>query len=148
MIMLLLSCCIKAQIPAIQEIGKEAGKVKGVRHASVNNIMLGMAMPFVDKEKRAVFKMLDHIELIECKNSNYAQVLSKKLLDVVGDEGAMHLFSHDDGKALNNLYAVQEGDIVKELIILVYSHDKNFFVVAMSGKIPFDRLDEISKIKP
>lgn len=148
MLMLFSFNSVYSQIPAIQELGKEAGKVSDVRHISVGRFMLGMASTFADKEQRAVFKMLDNIEMIECRNGEYASCLSERMLQIIDDVGARYLASQDDGKALNKIYAVQNVNVVNELIILVYGYDKNFTVVAMSGEIPLERLQEISRIKP
>lgn len=143
-----LPCIMLAQIPSMHKLGKAAGKVKGVEHASVGRFMLGMASAFADKEEREVFKMIDNIEMIKCCNSEYTPSLSAKVMEIVDDAGASHLATQDEGKVINEVYAVHDGKIVSELIIVVKDHDGNFSVVAMSGRIPLERLDEISKIKP
>ena len=148
LLFLMLPFCVQAQIPAIKNLGKEMGKMKDVKHVSVGRFMLGMASTFAGKEQRTVFKMLDNIEIIECGNVGYAPSLSGKVQRIMDDAGASLLATHDDGKALNKVYAVNDSAIVSELIIAIYFHNGTFSLVAMSGEIPLERLDEISKIKP
>ena len=144
---LLVPFVASAQIPAIVSLGKEASKQRGVEHNSVGSVMLGMAQTFANKEQRATFKMLSNIEMIECKNSEYAPKLTEKVMAIVRSVGATYIGSQDDGKALNELYGVKRGDVIQELIILVKSHSGVVSVVAMSGEIPTNRLAEIAKIK-
>ena len=144
---LLLPFVASAQIPAIVSLGKEASKQKGVEHSSVGSVMLGMAQTFANKEQRATFKMLDNIEMIECKNLEYAPKFTEKVMAIVRSVGASFIASQDDGKALNELYGVKQGDVIQELIILVKSHTGGIAVVAMSGEIPTSRLAEIAKLK-
>jgi hypothetical protein len=146
--MLLLPGTVHAQIPEMQQLCKEAGKVKDVNHVSVGSFLLGMASKFTGKEQRAVFKMLDNIELVDCSNSGYAPQLAERAVAVATAAGAVHLADHDDVKAMNSLYAVHDGEVIEELVIIVYERDGCLAVVAMSGRIPLDRLREISKIKP
>ncbi len=148
MILSLLPCMLCAQIPAIKSLGKEAVKVKDVEHVSVGRFMLGMASAFADKEERAALKMLDNIEIIGCDNLEYAPSLSGKVLQIMDDIGASLLATQDDGKALNKVYALHDGEVVSELIVVVHAHDGALAVFAISGEIPMERLDEISKIKP
>ena len=144
---LLIPLVASAQIPAIVSLGKEASKQRGVEHTSVGSVMLGMAQTFANKEQRATFKMLSNIEMIECKNSEYAPKLTEKVMAIVRSVGATYIGRQDDGKALNELYGVKRGDVIQELIILVKSHSGGVSVVAMSGEIPTNRLAEIAKIK-
>lgn len=144
---LLVPFVASAQIPAIVSLGKEASKVEGVKYDSVGSVMLGMAQTFANKEQRATFKMLDNIEMIECKNLEYAPTLTQRVMAIVRSVGASFIASQDDGKALNELYGVKQGDVITELIILVKSHQGGVAVVAMSGEIPTSRLAEIAKIK-
>ncbi|MBR5132606.1 MAG: DUF4252 domain-containing protein [Alistipes sp.] len=143
----LLPFVVSAQIPAIVSLGKEASKQKGVEYDSVGSVMLGMAQTFSNKEQRETFKMLSNIEMIECKNIDYAPILTSRVMAIVRNVGATFIASQDDGKALNELYGVKRGDIITELIILVKSHKGGVAVVAMSGEIPTNRLAEIAKIK-
>ena len=143
----LLPFVVSAQIPAIVSLGKEASKQKGVEYDSVGSVMLGMAQTFSNKEQRETFKMLSNIEMIECKNLDYAPILISRVMAIVRNVGATFIASQDDGKALNELYGVKRGDIITELIILVKSHKGGVAVVAMSGEIPTNRLAEIAKIK-
>ena len=144
---LLVPFVASAQIPAIVALGKEASKQQDVEYDSVGSVMITMAQTFASKEQRETFKMLDNIELIECKNIEYAPKLTEKVMAIVRSVGATFIASEDDGKALNELYGVKRGDIITELIILVKSHKGGVAVVAMSGEIPTNRLAEIAKIK-
>lgn len=147
MILLLIPLISYAEIPAVVKLGKEAAKQEDVEHTSVGSFMLGMASKFADKEQRATFKMLDNIEMIECKNRAYAPKLVAQTLAIIENEGATFIGSQDDGKALNELYGVYSGDVIKELIIIVKSHTEGVAIVAMSGTIPTHRLAEIATIK-
>lgn len=147
LIALLVPFVASAQIPAIVALGKEASKQQDVEYDSVGSVMITMAQTFASKEQRETFKMLDNIELIECKNIEYAPKLTEKVMAIVRSVGATFIASEDDGKALNELYGVKRGDIITELIILVKSHKGGVAVVAMSGEIPTNRLAEIAKIK-
>lgn len=147
LIALLVPFVASAQIPAIVALGKEASKQQDVEYDSVGSVMITMAQTFASKEQRETFKMLDNIELIECKNLEYAAKLTEKVMAIVRSVGATFIASEDDGKALNELYGVKRGDIITELIILVKSHKGGVAVVAMSGEIPTNRLAEIAKIK-
>ena len=144
---LLIPLVAQAQIPAIVTLGKEAAKHEGVEYDSVGSVMLGMAQTFANKEQRATFKMLTNIEMIECKNREYAPKLTERVMTIVRSVGATFIGREDDGKALNELYGVKRGDVITELIILVKSHNGELGIVAMSGEIPTNRLAEIAKIK-
>lgn len=147
LIALLVPFVASAQIPAIVTLGKEASKQQNVEYDSVGSVMITMAQTFASKEQRETFKMLDNIELIECKNLEYAPKLTERVMAIVRSVGATFIASEDDGKALNELYGVKHGDIITELIILVKNHKGGVAVVAMSGEIPTNRLAEIAKIK-
>lgn len=136
-----------ATLPQIVALGKQASKQQRVEHTSIGNFMLGMAETFAEKEQRATFKMLDNIEMIECKNREYTPTLVARIRKIIDDVGAGFIGSKDDGKALNELYGISKGGVITELIIIVKSHDSNATIVAMSGKIPPSRLGEIEKIK-
>ncbi len=148
LILLALPLRVMAQMPAIQELGKEAQKQKDIRYISVNNVMLGMAATFAPKEQRATFKMLKNIDLIECRNNNYAPQLTQQALNIAKQTGTKHIGTQDDGLARNEVYALQKGDTIVELLILSYGHNGGVALTAMSGEIPISRLEEISKIKP
>ena len=145
--MLLATLAAHAELPQIVSLGKQAAKQKSVDHTSVGSVMLGMASTFAEKHQRATFKMLDNIEMIECKNKAYSPTLIARAKKIADDVGAEFIGSKDDGKALNELYGIMKGDIITELIIIVTSHNGYSSVVAMSGKIPHSRLDEIERIK-
>ena len=136
-----------AEIPAIANLGKSASQQRKVEHTSVGSFMLGMASTFADKEQREVFKMLDNIEMIECKNREYGPTLLRRVMSIVESVGAQHIGSHDDGTAQNELYGVYRGDNISELIIIVKSHSGDLNIVCMSGNIPEHRLADIAKIK-
>lgn len=144
---LLVPFVVNAQIPAIAALGKEASKQKGVEYDSVGSVMLGMAQTFANKEQRETFKMLSNIEIIECKNLDYAPQLTQRVMTIVRSVGATFIGRKDDGKAINELYGVKRGDVITELIIIVKSHKGEVGVVVMSGEIPTNRLAEIEKIK-
>ncbi len=146
-LLLLLPVVAHAEIPAVAKLGKEAEKQRDVEYMSVGSFALGMASKFADKEQRATFKMLDNIELIECKNSSYAPQLVERVEDIIAEVGAQFIVRQDDGKALNELYGIRKGEVINELIIIVRSHKGGVGVVVMSGEIPMSRLAEIAKIK-
>lgn len=146
-LLLLLPLAARAEIPAIVKLGKEASKQADVEHTSVGSFMLGVASRLADKEQRATYKMLDNIELIECKNDGYAPRLMERTRAIIADVEAEFIATHDDGKALNTLYGIRRGDIIEELIIIVEGHAGGVAVVAMSGEIPINRLAEIATIK-
>ena len=116
--------------------------------SSFNSVMLGMAATFAPKEQRAIFKMLKNIDLIECNNDDYAPQLTQQALKIAKQAGTKHLGTQDDGLARNEVYALQKGDTIVELIILSYGHNGSVALTAMSGEIPVDSIEEISKIKP
>ena len=146
-LMLLLPLCAHAEIPAIATLGAEASKNRDVEHMSIGSFMIGTASTFASKEQRAVFKMLDNIEMIECRNSSYAPHLVERTLTIIEDAGAKYIATHDDGKAINELYGIATNDIINELIIIIKSHTGGIAIVAMSGEIPLSRLSEIALIK-
>jgi hypothetical protein len=146
-LLLLLPVVAHAEIPAIAKLGKEASKHTDVEHMSVGSFMLGMASTFADKEQRATYKMLNNIELIECHNNTYAPHLIKQTLAIIANVGAEYIANEDDGKALNSVYGIRNGEIFNELIIIVEGKTGGVMVVAMSGDIPTSRLGEIARIK-
>ncbi len=146
-ILMLLPMATHAEIPAIVALGEEASRQEDVEHESVGSFMLGMASTFANKEQRATFKMLDNIEMIECKNEEYAPILRERTLAIINDIDAKHIATHDDGKALNELYGIYRDEVIEELIILIMGHEGGVAIVAMSGEIPENRLGEISNIK-
>jgi hypothetical protein len=145
--LLVITAVAHAELPQIVALGKQASKHQDVKHTSVGSIMLGMAGTFAEKEQRATFKMLDNIEIIECKNRGYAPTLVARTKSIANEVDAEFIGSKDDGKALNELYGISKGGVITELIIVVTSHNGNASVVAMSGEIPHSRLGEIEKIK-
>lgn len=146
-LLLLIPLTLRAEIPAIVSLGKEASKQRDVEHDSVGSFMLGMASSVADKEQRATFKMLDNIEMIVCKNREYAPQLTERVMEIAHSVGATFIGSQDDGKAVNELYGIKRDEVITELIIIVKSHTGDVGIVAMSGKIPQSRLGEIAKIK-
>ena len=147
LIVILIPLATSAKIPAMEQLGNEAEKQTDVEYFNAGSVMLGMAQTFANKEQRATFKMLDNIEMIVCKNLEYAPKLTERAMTIVRSVGATFIGSQDDGKALNELYGVKRGDVITELIILVKSHKGEVGIVAMSGEIPTNRLAEIAKIK-
>lgn len=145
--LLLSSLTTHAELPQFESLGKQASKQKGVEHTSVGSIMLGMAGTFAEKQQRATFKMLDNIEIIECKNSGYTPTLVARTKIIAENVGAEFIGSKDDGKTLSELYGITTDGVITELIIIVQRDDGNASVVVMSGKIPHSRLGEIEKIK-
>ena len=145
--LLLASHTSYAELPQIVALGKEAAKQPHVEHGSVGSFMLGMAATFAEKEQRATFKMLSNIEMIECKNRVYAPTLLTRTMHIVDEVGALFIGSEDDGTALSELYGISDGEVIKELIIIVKSHLGDISIVAMSGEIPHSRLSEIKNIK-
>ena len=146
-VMLLTTSAAHAELPQFERLGKQASKQQNVEHTSVGSTLLGMAGTFSNKSQRATFKMLDNIEIIECKNKRYSPTLVARTMEVVDEVGAEFIGSKDDGKALNELYGITKGGVISELIIVVNSHNGHASVVVMSGKIPHSRLAEIEKIK-
>lgn len=137
-----------AQIPAIEQLGKEAKRQRGVEYESVGSFMLGMASTFAEKSQRATFEMLDNIEMITCTNDAYSPTLKRRIMAIIASVGAEYLATTSDERGVNEVYAKRKGDIVRELIILTEGKDGGFAIVAMSGEIPTDRLGEIAKLSP
>ena len=107
-----------------------------------------MASAFADKEERATLKMLHNIDIIACENEVYAPQLTSQVLDIVQSIGAKLIGCEEDDKARSEVYAIQSGDTVSELLILISGHDGGVALFAMSGNIPTNRLVEIAKLKP
>lgn len=137
-----------AQIPAIEQLGKEAKRQRGVEYESVGSFMLGMASTFAEKSQRATFEMLDNIEMITCTNDAYSPTLKRRIMAIIASVDAEYLATTSDERGVNEVYAKRKGDIVRELIILTEGKDGGFAIVAMSGEIPTDRLGEIAKLSP
>ena len=137
-----------AQIPAIEKLGKEAKKQRDVEYESVGSFMLGMASKFANKEQRATFEMLDHIDMIVCQNKECEPTLLAKTKTIIRNIGAEFLASNSDERGKNEVYAITKDSVVSELIILTFGKDGGLAIVAMSGKIPTNRLEEISKLTP
>ena len=89
LIALLLPILASAQIPAIEKLGKEAKRQKGVEYESVGSFMLGMASKMAPKEQRATFEMLDHIDMIVSEDNTYLATLETRLKAIIreGQEG-------------------------------------------------------------
>ena len=144
---LLIPLFVYAEVPGIKTLGKEAQKQENVEYQSVGSFMLGVASAFAEKQDRETFKMLNNIEMIECKNHAYAPKLVERATAIAKGVGATFLGSQDDGQAVNDIYMIMRGDIIKELIIIVKSHSGDVDVVVMSGEIPVNRLEEIASMK-
>ena len=147
-IAVVLPLSLSAQIPAIEQLGKEAKRQRGVEYESVGSLMLGLASTFAAKDQRATFEMLDNIDMITCTNSSYTPTLRARAQAVVESIGATYLDSTEDDKARSVVYAIKQEKVVKELIILTEGKDGGYAVVVMSGTIPEERLEEISKLSP
>lgn len=148
LIALLLPAVAMAQIPAIETLGEEADKQKGVEYESVGSFMLGMASTFADKEQRATFKMLDHIDMIECRNEAYAPTLQRRIHAIIERIGAHLITTTTDERGENEVYAVKRDTTIKHLIILTTGKEGGYAITAMSGTIPESRLGEIAKLSP
>lgn len=144
----MLPLALSAQRPAIEALGKEAKRQKGVEYESVGSFMLGMASALADKEQAAIFKMLDNIEMILCSNDAYTPTLERKVMAIVKSVKAEFLATTSDDKSTSDVYAVRSGKSIKELIILTRGDKGGYAIVAMSGTIPENRLDEIAKLRP
>lgn len=148
LIAILLPLSTYTQIPAIEQLGKEAKRQRGVEYESVGSFMLGMASTFAEKSQRATFEMLDNIEMITCTNDAYSPTLKRRIMAIIASVGAEYLATTSDERGVNEVYAKRKGDIVRELIILTEGKDGGLAIVAMSGEIPTDRLGEIAKLSP
>ncbi len=148
LILVLLPLSVMAQIPAIETLGEEADREKGVEYESVGSFMLGMASSFADKEQRTTFKMLDHIDMIECKNKGYAHTFQRRIRAIIERIGAHHIATTTNERGENEVYAVKRGTTIKHLIILTSGKEGGYAVTAMSGTIPESRLGEIAKLSP
>lgn len=146
LIAILLPVATYAHIPAIEQLGKEMSKYENVEYDSIGSVMLGMAQTFASKEQRSTFKMLDHIDLIECKNPIHEKSLEQRTLAIARNIGAEYLDSLTDQRGRNDVYVFKRGNIVKEVIIITHGKDGGVGVVAMSGTIPIERLSELSTL--
>ena len=147
-LLLLLPLCSWAQISAVEKLGKEANKEKNVKYISISRTMIGVASAFADKEERATLKMLHNIDIIACENEDYAPQLTAQAVDIIHQVGAQHIASAEDNKGRSEVYAIQQNDIVSELLILISEHDGSVALFAMSGNIPTSRLADVAKLKP
>ena len=148
LIAILIPAFTSAKIPAMEQLGNDAVKQANVEYFSAGSIMLGMAQTFANKEQRATFKMLDHIDMITCNNPSYTKTLEQRALAIVKSVGAHYLATSHDERGRNDVYVVKQGNIVKEVIIITHSIKSGLGVVAMSGTIPYERLGELSKLSP
>lgn len=148
LIALLLPMSLYAQIPAIEKLGKEAKRHKGVEYESVGSFMLGIASKMAAKEQRATFEMLDHIDMIVSEDNTFLDTLEPRLKSIISDLGASFIGKTDEERATNEVYAVKKGDIITQLIIFTKSKTKGYAVTAMTGEIPENRLGEIAKLSP
>ena len=146
LIALLLPMLVSAQIPAIEKLGKEAKRQKGVEYESVGSFMLGMASKMAPKEQRATFEMLDHIDMIVSEDNTYLATLETRLKAIIRDLGASFIVKTDEEKTTHEVYGVKSGGVFTQLIIITKGKTKGYAVTAMSGKIPENRLGEIAKL--
>lgn len=148
LIVLLLPLSVSAQISAIEQLGKEAKRHKGVEYESVGSFMLGMASKIAPKEQRSTFEMLDHIDMIVSEDNAYLDTLESRLKSIIGDLGASLVAKRDEERATNEVYAVKKGRVITQLIILTKNKTHGFALTAMTGEIPENRLGEIAKLSP
>lgn len=148
LIALVLPICVSAQIPAIEKLGKEAKRHKGVEYESVGSFMLGVASKMADKEQRATFEMLEHIDMIVSEDDTFLATLELRLSSIIRDLGAIHLGKTNEERVASDVYAVKNGGIITELIIFTRGKNGGYAVTVMTGKIPENRLAEISKLRP
>ncbi len=142
-----LPTTLMASIPAIEDLGERASNQDNVEHTSVGSFMLSMASSFAKKEQRKTFKMLNNIELIECHNHSYCTTLESEVKSIIKSLNASYIGTTTDDRSRNVVYGLSDGEIINELIILAYGHKGSFSVIAISGEIPHDRLEEISQIR-
>lgn len=148
LIAILIPYITSAKIPAVEQLGNEAKKHDDVEYFSAGSIMLGMAQTFANKEQRATFKMLDHIDMITSSNVAYSKTLEQRALAIVRSVGAQYLASSDDERGHNDVYVLKQGNVAKEVIIITHGKNGGLAVVVMSGTIPVERLGELSKLSP
>ena len=130
---------VSAQIPAIEKLGKEAKRQKGVEYESVGSFMLGMASKMAPKEQRATFEMLDHIDMIVSEDNTYLATLETRLKAIIRDLGASFIVKTDEEKTTHEVYGVKSGGVFTQLIIITKGKSKGYAVTAMSvGFIGFD----------
>ena len=108
-----------AQIPAIEKLGKEAKRQKGVEYESVGSFMLGMASKMAPKEQRATFEMLDHIDMIVSEDNTYLATLETRLKAIIRDLGASFIVKADEEKTTHEVYGVKSGGVFTQLIIII-----------------------------
>lgn len=148
LITILLPTITLAQIPVVERLGREAEKHDNVEYFSAGSVMLGMAQTFANREQRATFKMLDHIDMITSNNAAYSKTLEQRAIAIVGSVGAQYLASSQDERGSNDVYVVKQGNVAKEVIIITHGKNGGLAVVVMSGTIPVERLGELSKLSP
>lgn len=146
-LLLLIPMISHAEIPAISKLGKEASKQENVEHTSVGRFMLGLAALAAEEQESEIFKMLDNIEMIECTNKAYSPKLLQSAKAIIEKIGAELIDSQDDGEEICNIYIIGNQKIIKELIIIIESHNAEVAIMVMSGEIPVDRLAEVAKMK-
>ena len=146
-LLLLIPMISHAEIPAISKLGKEASKQENVEHTSVGRFMLGLAALAVEEQEREIFKMLNNIEMIECKNEAYSPKLLQSAKAIIEKVGAVHVDRQEEDNEICNIYIIGNQKIIKELIIIIESHNAEVAIMVMSGEIPVDRLAEVAKMK-
>lgn len=146
-LLLLIPMISHAEIPAMSKLGKEASKQENVEHTSVGRFMLGLAALAVEEQESEIFKMLNHIEMIECKNEAYSPKLLQSAMAIIEKAGAEHVDRQEEDNEICNIYLIGNQKIIKELIIIVESDTDGLAIMVMSGEIPIDRLAEVAKMK-
>ena len=104
--LLVITAVAHAELPQIVALGKQASKHQDVKHTSVGSIMLGMAGTFAEKEQRATFKMLDNIEIIECKNRGYAPTLVARTKSIANEVDAMIVIGDKHSSNTQKLFEI------------------------------------------
>ena len=82
--------------------------------------------------------------------SNRAYILNSvtsEVKSIIKSLNASYIGTTTDDRSRNVVYGLSDGEIINELIILAYGHKGFFSVIAISGEIPHDRLEEISQIR-
>ena len=73
--------------------------------------------------------------------------LQNLVKSIIKSLNASYIGTTTDDRSRNVVYGLSDGEIINELIILAYGHKGSFSVIAISGEIPHDRLEEISQIR-
>lgn len=147
LIMLVIPSITFAQLPAMKSLGKEAKRHSDVDYFSVGSTMLDMASTFANKEKRETFRMLKHIDMIECQNPAYAPTLKAKAENIASSIGATLIGKEIEDGTVSEVYALKNGEVVSELIIIITDQKGKLAVVAMTGEIPLDKLHKIAELR-